>query len=380
MTPTVAPEQRETAARRLPTVPLPLPGEALLSWIDHFGAEYGLRRKDAACALGIPLSGPGATPFIGLRLQDLTFWLTDRAVSRLKESTGLPTDILTGMSLRQFDNGALRFRWWRSLPVEEQRPRGCLNRSENAINRDKIPVCPKCLHENGFRWKLEWYFPWIVLCPDHLCYLVAHCPVCNSSFRPSMGYTPATGLCEGWVGFTGPHAASPSSDRKYLGWPTGGRCPARPAEFPTQPVRDNEMITSQKRIRETILGEDRDAARNLIEDLRSLLPHIFRATEPEHLENSDDAVRRNFLSQRDHLAKKGYYPAKTATPFEPLTMAAGLTVAAPIIWSEDPLSTARSILPPSAWANAIDPAEGHRLGLRQHNRLRPLIRALEGSP
>lgn len=55
-------------------------------------------------------------------------------------------------------------------------------RYDNVDGQTSIPICPQCLAEEGYI-KQSWHIQWVDYCTKHNCYLIHHCPECNSSIN-----------------------------------------------------------------------------------------------------------------------------------------------------------------------------------------------------
>ncbi len=67
-----------------------------------------------------------------------------------------------------------------------------------AVTRRRF--CPKCLHARSGRDRLEWFLPWITVCPVHHCFLADCCPRCGgvqlvSPNWLSLGLAPVISRC-----------------------------------------------------------------------------------------------------------------------------------------------------------------------------------------
>ncbi|MDJ0340437.1 TniQ family protein [Streptomyces sp. H10-C2] len=324
--------------RRMALVELPLPDEALLSWVDHNTAALGLTRSRTATALGLMAAGPST----GLRLQNLTHWISDATAARIQAATGIQRAASLSLTLRRYQPAALRAD---VPPPDELRPvspQGML--SGQFVYRQFITYCPTCVREQG-RWSIAWHLPWTFTCPRHHCYLAGVCPACQNAVAPSRG--PLTSGC------TAPIPAGSRPTRRHPGHTEGytRRCGADLGTAHAVAVEDTRVSAAQQYVNNLLDAPTRcgAAARQALIDVRTMMAVALRFGRLEHLKDADPAVcsRFNeFTTRRDGLPHAYIYGVWGArAPFDPLLMAAGVRIAHLMVTSPDPSAVLASVLP-----------------------------------
>jgi DNA-binding transcriptional ArsR family regulator len=138
-------------ARTLPLRVLPVPGEALDSWLEALARRHQVTVGTLVTALGWHMpAGPGGLPGQVLR--------------RLEYQAGLPAGRLDGAVLDRY------------LPLGPVRRRGSR-------------YCPSCLAERDGRWLLAWRLGWTFACTVHGVLLCDTCPACGLAPRSRTGRT-----------------------------------------------------------------------------------------------------------------------------------------------------------------------------------------------
>ncbi|UEM07270.1 TniQ family protein (plasmid) [Skermanella rosea] len=127
----------------LPVVPLPVPGEALGSWIAAIAQTYGLTMREYFGRLEIPRRW--VSPLIE---RDLVIRPLPSMIKRLQADTGIAKDVLLGMTFAGLDQDL-----------------------EDACQRHRVP-CSACANEASRRagrpvGLLHARAVWRVVCPDH---------------------------------------------------------------------------------------------------------------------------------------------------------------------------------------------------------------------
>lgn len=162
------PTGEEPSARRprLPGQVMPLPGEALASWLRRYAEPFGIAPED-------------------LFLQNIDVELTGRRdwcrrphrhlVERLAQATGLDSLRIANMTFaasmgdEALDDlrdrfSALRFRAASTMSSRQRR----------------MAVCPLCLADDAKPYvRRDWTAGWATICPDHSTVLLGDCPGCG---------------------------------------------------------------------------------------------------------------------------------------------------------------------------------------------------------
>ncbi|MFF2364843.1 TniQ family protein [Streptomyces sp. NPDC058122] len=153
-----------SVVRTLPIRLVPLPGEALDSWLA------ALAHRSAVDLRGIlTAAGPSLSSSSGLA-PDYTTYLADEEAERLSWATGVPARRLHAMTLRQYDGLALALMAQRRL-VQRFTLWG---RSIGSRS------CPQCLAEQDGRWPLRWRLTWSMACTRHRVLLAHTCATCGA--------------------------------------------------------------------------------------------------------------------------------------------------------------------------------------------------------
>lgn len=141
---------------RLPYVVIPLPGEALDSWIEAYARELIVTSHDFLSFIGLPRAHP----------ERLAVQLLPEEADTLAKHTGVSREQLRAMTLEPLDGITVRLR---------QATRGLA--SPPRWRRHKgSRFCPSCLADTGGRWQLDWRSPWAFACPRHQVLLIDDCP------------------------------------------------------------------------------------------------------------------------------------------------------------------------------------------------------------
>lgn len=160
----------ETAARRpqLPGQVMPLPGEALASWLLRYAEPFGFAPEDLLPRTSeAELAGHGdwwRRPYPAL-------------IERLAQATGVDPMTIADMTLwsgdEATDDRCDRFSW---LRFQASRP---VNRQQR-----RMAVCPLCLAEDETPYvRRDWAVGWATICPDHAVVLMGDCPECGGKLR-----------------------------------------------------------------------------------------------------------------------------------------------------------------------------------------------------
>ena len=217
------------AVRTLPIHLDPVDGEALDSWLEAICRQLGCTWGDFAEALRLP---PDIAVFDS-RLVDRPTGPSDPA------KRGDPhVDRCSALD----DAGTAR-RHRTAVSVRHPTLESSFPWSRCRFSR----YCPRCLRENGGRWRLFWRSGWAFACVEHRCLLVDQCPTCAHRLRGHVGraeLVPDGQRC--------PHPVAHATGR------TPQRCGTELATAPTVHFRQGHpTITAQRTIAELI---DSDAA------------------------------------------------------------------------------------------------------------------------
>ncbi|MFF3401908.1 TniQ family protein [Streptomyces sp. NPDC002659] len=155
---------------------MPIPCEALLSWLDHSAAECEVDRVSMAGACGFLGAGEGAARVSAAGRRSAVFGLSDAAAQRVSAATGLLADEIQAMTWMRFAGTA--------LPVQAA---GVASEGKfplvksSWIDPVELRFCPGGVDERGGRWSLDWSTAWAFACLRHGCYLPAACSTCRES-------------------------------------------------------------------------------------------------------------------------------------------------------------------------------------------------------
>ncbi|MEV8323547.1 TniQ family protein [Kitasatospora sp. NPDC056731] len=272
-------EMTSTVPRRLASVPLPLAGESLHSWVEHIAATYEIGRRHAMSLLGLEVENSA-----GRRLAYRTIQLTTAQAANVSAATGLTLDEVFAMTLSPLyvdDKGQRIPDLWINAG------------GRNSFRSTKVlgGVCPKCLHQKDNRWPLLWYRRWSVICLEHSCYLVRECTGCDAPIQPWRFRDRSPGLC------TGPMPVSPSLRRPAAVERTGTLWCGKPLkELPVLRTRDRVLLEIQAWLNTLPLvdGPGQECDRAAENDFNVLLKLVSWHAEPRHLAGADKAVREGF--------------------------------------------------------------------------------------
>ncbi|MFI1184368.1 TniQ family protein [Streptomyces sp. NPDC020799] len=325
--------------RRTVWVPLPHPGESLVSWTDRTGAALGLPRARAAEALGLEL--PTGNP--GLSLQNLTRWISDEAAARVHAATGVPAEEVIALTVRRFQRTALSLD--EPFGTKKEPPGGFRMLSKQHAYRYLSLYCPQCLGE-GRGWQLAWCLPWSVVCLRHRRYLHIDCPNCGTPLDHRHG-TLAPALCTGWVS-TG---SKPVPGRPGASRPAHRRCRKDLSRVPATRVHDQRMLAAQQYVYSLLTAPEADSggARQKLLEMRLLVIFATRLATVEHLGPADRAVIRRFgafTAVRKSHPNPALRMVMARRPWETRIHAAAILIAHQIAVSGDPHAVLRSMLPP----------------------------------
>lgn len=300
--------------RTLPLRTMPVPGEALDSWLQAIAHHSDATWCDIGTATGY-LAGRAT----GAR-QPITT-ITAAQMTALAYTTGITPQTLWAMTPASL------------LPVPY---------AMAAVRTLLMPgsrFCPRCLRENGGRWPLWWRLRWAFACPTHQCLLTDYCSSCRRRQRieaPPMDFVPQPGRC----------------DRPALGGrrrPTPPRCGALLSDAITAGVPvDSTVLHAQRRIQDVIAaaiasggiyGDGAVSALTYVTDLRVLGEQLL-----QHATSSARSpVTLNLSATPTWALNRDSTCADTA--------ALGASLAVPILDCDSPVQAAqllRTVLVPQA--------------------------------
>lgn len=199
---------------------MPVPGEALDSWLDAIAARHRVSRSEilGRCSL-TSHARCGA-------------WMRRLApceVASVARVTAVDPEIIDALALPRFGQGSGPLRGARLLGSSAWGWRG------------RSRWCPQCLSETGGRWALAWRLNWSFACRRHSCLLEDFCPKCSAHQRERVpaSAVPELGKCE-----------------KARG---GSRCGADLSDRAPQPLSPRTLQT-QSLISALLAGEHRPLA------------------------------------------------------------------------------------------------------------------------
>ncbi len=154
--------------RTLPIRVMPVPGEALDSWLEALAARLQATPADLAAAM---LPAVARTP--GKARPASTIMLNDDEAAAIAGSCQLSAAAVHGLTLARYDGVALR-----------------LDRQSGRVVRNVLwgraagsRFCPECLAQTGGRWQLAWRLGWSFACLHHGRLLADACPQCGRMQR-----------------------------------------------------------------------------------------------------------------------------------------------------------------------------------------------------
>ncbi|MGW1201173.1 TniQ family protein [Streptomyces cyaneofuscatus] len=313
--------------RRLPVVPLPLPREALLSWLDHVAAECELDRVSMAGACGLLGADEGAARVSAAGRRSAVFGLSDAAAQRVSAATGLLVDEIQAMTWVRFAGTALPA----SAAGAVFEEKFSLVKS-SWIDPVELRFCPGCVNERGGRWPLDSSTPWAFACLRHGCYLLAACSRCREPVRAGrvrLGHD----RCRGFV-------------RDVYG--TVQRCGSEFRNIVAPPLSDVLLEDLQELLFERLQarGQEMVSARGVFADLAAAAEFAWFLATPDHLTGADAVVRERFavFSRRYPAAPGRNAGRKDRVACDPLVRTACLRIASQIVFSADPQKAAMDLV------------------------------------
>jgi TniQ len=184
-----------THTRTFPIRLVPLPGEALDSWLEALAHRLNVRLGDVLGDLGLAALVKNGIRELAVPT-DWTIALREEEAARIAHATGADPQQLHDMTLMRFDGRALRIDQDKrkvSRHLLWERPRGSR-------------FCPECLADSGGRWPLTWRLGWSFACLTHYRLLADRCPACGRVQRErpfSRQALPVPGRCGTYPSRTG---------------------------------------------------------------------------------------------------------------------------------------------------------------------------------
>ncbi|MEU8830249.1 TniQ family protein [Streptomyces sp900116325] len=158
--------------RTLPLRLLPMPGEALDSWLEALARRMNTPLGGVLSHFGFPTRGRS-----GNHLRDIppdwTIALRDHETAAIAHATGLTPAMITAMTLAFYNQRAL------SIDVDRRH----VNRRVLWGRGRGSRFCPDCLTTSGGRWQMAWRLGWAFACPLHHRLLADNCPNCDQVQR-----------------------------------------------------------------------------------------------------------------------------------------------------------------------------------------------------
>ncbi|MEU6757840.1 TniQ family protein [Streptomyces sp. NPDC046685] len=309
-------------------MPVPLPGESLLSWLDHVAAEYEVDRVSMAGACGFLGAGEGAARVSAAGRRSAVFGFSDAAAQRVSAATGLLTDEIQAMTWMRFAGTALPAQA-AGATSEEKFP---LVKS-SWIDPVELRFCPACVDERGGRWSLDWSTPWAFACLRHGCYLLAACSTCREPVHAG-GVRLGHDRCRGFV--------RDASERKAR------RCSAEFRNMAAPPLSDVLLEDLQELLDERLQarGQEMVSARGVFADLAAAAEFAWFLATPDFLTGADAVVMERFaVFSRRYPAAPGRNPGrKDRATYDPLVRTACLRIASQIVFSDDPWESAMALV------------------------------------
>ncbi|MCA2247592.1 MULTISPECIES: TniQ family protein [Mycobacterium] len=170
--------------RTLPLGIMPVPGEALESWLAALAQCLDLQWGKFLSVI-LPRSLVPRPHSLG-RL-DLTAHLTEAELRSISAATGVDAASIEALTWRRFDGLV-----------------GTVDVAQRQMKMSwpfrRFRFCPECVADSHGRWQLEWRLPWVFACQKHFRLLADSCPACGHTQRTSRGWlrgdlVPAPELC-----------------------------------------------------------------------------------------------------------------------------------------------------------------------------------------
>lgn len=164
----------EPDAPALPARTMPLPGEALGSWLLRYAAPFGIAPE---------------TLLFGDREAELTadveWWRKPDplVIAAIARGTGVAADRIRSLTLLDWRGPG------RDDAVPERFGRQRFTAASPSQQTRRIGICPECLAEDDIpHIRRDWMVGWVGACARHRAILVRICPECGAKLRlPSLG-------------------------------------------------------------------------------------------------------------------------------------------------------------------------------------------------
>lgn len=278
--------------RTLPIRLVPLPGEALDSWLEALAHRSMVDIREILMSLGLHRRHGDAIP-------DHTLFLQQREAEQAAAVSGVPVDLLHTMTLRQYDGYAVVF----------HTERRSVNRMQ-LWGRSGSRFCPECLREQDGRWQVRWRLPWSFACVRHQTLLAHACHVCGRRTR----YGRVT-----LYRALPPHQCSTSLER------SGPFCQADLTLTPTSLIPDGSPVLAAQKWINGLLSqiESRSpgigpALRLAFNDLRALAGWTLRAARPGDFQDLGHHIEQ---ACQEYSGDGQFSPASAAVTAGALTRA-----------------------------------------------------------
>lgn len=314
---------------------MPGPDEALASWVDRTALIQEVSRKVLLPHLG--LSEPGAHP-VGLGLA-----LTGDQRRALAETTGIPSQQFASMTMDRFSKTCLDFASDWPGPGASNGSRVWV--SNRWVYHEQSSACPSCLDENGGAWPVHWKLPWQFMCLAHGTFLLHHC-ICGRALYSSRRTTQVE-RCPHLA--TNPRHDAPRSDAELSSSRRKPRCGVPVAGLIAPSVEDGVLQRLQVELLKLVDARGPQAeqlARTSLSEIRSLFSLVLYLAPPESLRTTDPRVQERFARHCDDRdgVRQGRYRAYAVTPTDPLLIAAGLAMAADLVFAREPEAAMRELV------------------------------------
>ena len=284
--------------RALTRLIVPVPGEALTSYIDRLAAMHKVDRLVMLQAVGM---------IENERYERMTGYgvlLDDERLERFSTATRLSRSVVVNMLLASYKGVAINLSGVNANAPDTLR-RAAI--SEWAYFTGSH-ACPHCIREDQGAWQLAWKLPWSFACVKHKCYLVPYCPCCRRRLASGrrdrtlsplfVRQVPKPGHCSNpqpdGTGRMG--RSSRPCDHDLTGVPTIAACAA--------------TLCVQELLNECMSGTAPRSAGSQVSaleyfcDLRSLCAFILYCSELDdfgHLPSPEALAFRAFANERDHI-------------------------------------------------------------------------------
>ncbi|MET8698304.1 TniQ family protein [Kitasatospora sp. NPDC004723] len=318
--------------RRLPAVPVPVPGESLHSWAAALARVLETSFAPVTSVLGLDGGGSSAI----FRLRRAVQGLTEGQVETVAAATGLTRQRITELTLESYLSGVhADHPWPAGLPDvpkidQHEKNRAAVIQRGYVLGTTRFRVCPACIGESDGRWPLAWLLPWFVVCLRHRLYMVDAC-VCGTGVRSIGCIDGDNWRCHGF-------------DRRR-----GQSCGRRLRDLPGLPVTDSALVDAHSWLLQLLnrLGERGTAENVTPNDLFAVLLLCTERGTLADVRGLDARVREVFEERTRKNEATVWRAGESSRGYSaPLpVLAAGLRMAVPILAAADPLREARRVLP-----------------------------------